>query len=50
MNKKLVSIKGEGGLIAIDAKCNISMLFNSEGMYRAYISSERDIEIKIYRE
>jgi len=50
VNKKLVSINGEGGLIAIDQKCNISIPFNSEGMYRACINSERDIEIKIYRE
>ncbi|MEO6694176.1 MAG: isoaspartyl peptidase/L-asparaginase [Ignavibacteria bacterium] len=50
VNKKLVSIKGEGGMIAIDKNCNISMPFNSEGMYRACISSERNLEIKIYRE
>jgi len=49
VNKKLASIKGEGGLIAIDKNCNISMTFNSEGMYRACISSEKDIEIEIYR-
>jgi len=50
VNKKLKDMGGEGGLIAIDKDCNISMPFNSEGMYRACISSERDIEIKIYRE
>jgi len=50
VNKKLVSINGEGGIIAIDKRCNISMPFNSEGMYRACLSSDRDIEIKIYRE
>lgn len=31
---KLVKIGGEGGMIAVDAKGNIAMLFNSAGMYR----------------
>ena len=48
VNEKLKSIDGEGGLIAIDKDCNISMVFNSEGMYRARISTDSDIEIKIY--
>lgn len=33
---KLVKIKGEGGLIAVDRQGNISLCFNSEGMYRGY--------------
>lgn len=32
---KLVKIGGEGGLIALDARGNIELCFNSEGMYRA---------------
>ena len=32
---KLVKIGGEGGMIGVDAKGNIAMLFNSAGMYRA---------------
>ncbi|WP_118972816.1 isoaspartyl peptidase/L-asparaginase family protein [Taibaiella koreensis] len=35
----LVAIGGEGGLIAVDAHGNIAMPFNSEGMYRAWRSS-----------
>jgi L-asparaginase / beta-aspartyl-peptidase len=35
VNKKLVKIGGEGGLIAVDAGGAIAMPFNSEGMYRA---------------
>lgn len=36
---KLKNISGEGGMIGIDASGNVSMLFNSEGMYRAMRSS-----------
>ncbi|MDQ3194120.1 MAG: isoaspartyl peptidase/L-asparaginase, partial [Bacteroidota bacterium] len=50
VNKKISDMDGEGGLIAIDKNCNISMPFNSEGMYRASISSDGKVFIKIYRE
>ncbi len=46
---KLKNIKGEGGLIAIDKFNNISMLFNTKGMYRASLKTGKDIEIKIYK-
>jgi beta-aspartyl-peptidase (threonine type) len=46
----LNSIKGEGGLIAVDNEGNIEMIFNSEGMYRASISDKQNMEIKIYKE
>ena len=36
VNKKLVEKGGEGGLIAVDKDGNISLTFNSEGMYRGY--------------
>ncbi|MCM4155674.1 isoaspartyl peptidase/L-asparaginase [Gramella sp. AN32] len=47
--KKLVAIKGEGGLIAIDAQGNISMPFNSDGMYRGFKNSEEE-NISIYED
>jgi beta-aspartyl-peptidase (threonine type) len=47
---KLVRSGGEGGLIAIDAKGNITMPFNSAGMYRGYKKSDGTSEILIYRE
>lgn len=50
INKKLSGLGGEGGLIAIDKDCNMSMIFNSEGMYRASISTVNDISIKIYKQ
>ncbi|HNF03469.1 MAG TPA: isoaspartyl peptidase/L-asparaginase, partial [Ferruginibacter sp.] len=35
VNKKLVQMKGEGGMIGVDAAGNVGMIFNSAGMYRA---------------
>lgn len=39
INKRILEIGGDGGLIAVDAKGNITMPFNTEGMYRACRSS-----------
>ncbi len=47
--KKLVSIGGEGGVIAIDKNGNIELPFNSEGMYRAMKSSKGNELIAIYK-
>jgi beta-aspartyl-peptidase (threonine type) len=49
VNRRLLEIKGDGGLIAVDAKGNISMPFNTEGMYRASKSSNGKEEISIYK-
>jgi len=46
---RLTSIKGEGGLIAVDANGNIAMPMNSEGMYRGCVSSDRGPQTHIYR-
>jgi len=46
---KLVKIGGEGGLIALDAKGNVELPFNSEGMYRAKKSSDSELYIGIYK-
>jgi beta-aspartyl-peptidase (threonine type) len=45
---KLVALKGEGGMIAVDASGNFSMVFNSAGMYRGYKSSDGRSGISIY--
>ena len=34
----ITAIKGEGGLIAVDANGNVTLPFNSEGMYRGWIA------------
>ncbi len=47
--KRILEIKGDGGLIAVDAKGNISMPFNTEGMYRACKSSTGEEELSIYK-
>ena len=48
--KQLGELGGDGGMIAVDKDGNIAMPFNTEGMYRAYITSEGKKEIKIYKE
>lgn len=47
--KKLVDMGGEGGLIAVDAEGNFSMVFNSAGMYRGVKSSENVKIIALYK-
>lgn len=45
----LSSLKGDGGLIALDRDGNIVMPFNSEGMYRAAFDTKGRRTIGIYR-
>lgn len=49
VNVTLREMKGEGGLIAVDAAGNITLPFNSEGMYRAWVTSGQEIQVAIYR-
>ena len=49
INKRILEIGGDGGLIAVDAKGNIAMPFNTEGMYRACKSSNGIEEVSIYK-
>lgn len=46
----LIKLEGEGGMIGIDAKGNVSMQFNSAGMYRAMRNSKGEKLIGIYKE
>jgi beta-aspartyl-peptidase (threonine type) len=46
---ELPAMHGEGGVVAIDAHGEISMEFNSEGMFRASRKQGQDAEIAIYR-
>jgi len=48
INKRILKIGGDGGLIAVDAKGNIAMPFNTEGMYRGQKSSNGIDEVSIY--
>ncbi|MFT5628693.1 MAG: beta-aspartyl-peptidase (threonine type) [Dokdonia sp.] len=47
--KRILEIGGDGGLIAVDAKGNIAMPFNTEGMYRASKTSQGQEAISIYK-
>lgn len=48
VRKKLVAMKAEGGVIALDRQGNIAMPFNTEGMYRGSIREGGKPEIAIY--
>ena len=48
IHDSLKKIGGDGGLIAIDKSGNISMPFNTEGMYRAQRSAGKKAIIEIY--
>lgn len=49
IHHKMVSLGGEGGLIALDSNGNVSMPFNCEGMYRGVIGSGRHMKVEIYK-
>jgi Asparaginase len=48
--EKLGKLGGDGGLIALDKHGNMTMPFNTAGMYRAAMTSEGKAEIYIYKE
>ena len=45
---ELGSMNAPGGLIALDADGNAVMVFNTVGMYRAYITTDGTIEVRFY--
>ncbi|CAM3501438.1 isoaspartyl peptidase/L-asparaginase [Bordetella sputigena] len=49
MHEKLPRIGGKGGLIAVDGKGNVSLTFNTEGMYRGYARVGEAPVAAIYR-
>ena len=49
INKRILEIGGDGGLIAVDAQGNIAMPFNTEGMYRGIKTSKGDNLVSIYK-
>jgi len=50
VNIKLPKMEGEGGMIGVDAKGNMSLIFNSAGMYRGARSSDGTNFISIYKD
>ena len=49
INQVLANAGGSGGIIAIDAKGNIAMPFNTTGMYRASVDVEGNVYIAIFK-
>jgi len=49
INKRILEIGGDGGMIAVNNLGVISMTFNTEGMYRASKTSTGKEEISIYK-
>lgn len=47
---KLKEMRADGGIVAVDPEANIVFSFNSEGMYRAAIHKNGDLEVSIFRE
>jgi beta-aspartyl-peptidase (threonine type) len=50
IQNRVLKLGGDGGLIAVDAKGNIAMPFNTEGMYRAFKTSEGKKGLAIYKD
>ena len=48
IHEKIGGIGGDGGMIGIDKNSNISMEFNTPGMYRAYVNKHGEKEIFLY--
>ena len=48
--EKLKEMQADGGIVAVDPEANIVFSFNSEGMYRAAIHKNGDLEVRIFRE
>lgn len=50
INTKLEKLGGDGGIVALDRQGNISMTFNSEGMYRGFITKKGEGKTFIYKD
>ena len=48
VHEKIGGIGGDGGMIGIDKNSNISMEFNTPGMYRSYVNKYGEKEIFLY--
>lgn len=47
---KLDAMKGDGGVIAVDAEGNIALEFNTSGMFRGYIKASGEKDIAIFKD
>jgi L-asparaginase / beta-aspartyl-peptidase len=46
---KVAKLGGTGGLIAIDHEGNMTLPFNTAGMYRGYIDTSGKLVVEIYK-
>jgi L-asparaginase / beta-aspartyl-peptidase len=46
--REVAKLGGTGGLVAVDAKGRIAMPFNTDRMYRGYVSAEGKVVVQIY--
>jgi L-asparaginase / beta-aspartyl-peptidase len=46
---KLTELRGDGGVIAVDAEGNVAMEFNTSGMFRGFAKSNGEKEIAIFK-
>lgn len=49
VHDKLMAIGGEGGMIGVDGQGNAALVFNSQGMYRGFQSSDGSSVVAIYK-
>jgi beta-aspartyl-peptidase (threonine type) len=49
VHEKLMAIDGEGGMIGVDLHGNAALVFNSQGMYRGFRSSDGNGLVAIYK-
>ena len=47
--ERLTEMGGEGGLIAVDAFGNVVLPFNSDGMYRGFVTNSGNFTVEIYK-
>jgi L-asparaginase / beta-aspartyl-peptidase len=48
INDKLKKQNASGGIIAVDKDGNISMAFNTSGMFRGFVRADGEIVVRLY--
>ena len=50
INRKLKEAQGEGAAIALDPQGNFAMAYNSEGLYRGWITADGQVTVMLYEQ
>ena len=50
IHAELAPVGGDGGVVAVDPRGNVALVFNTEGMYRASINGRGEKEVAIFSE